>query len=217
MTTTAKLNFITGNKNKLTEVKAILGNVVEIDSQAIEVPEIQGSIEEIAKEKARRAAEEIGGPVLTEDTALGFRALKGLPGAYIKHFLSALGHDGLNKMLDSFEDRSAEAVCTFAFCRGPGEEPILFQGRTEGIIVRPRGPLNFGWDPIFEHNGMTYAEMDKEEKNRVSHRYKALAKLKQWLEDGHLYLDSAVALYIIILLTVELHHYLFVKSFARFL
>jgi inosine triphosphate pyrophosphatase len=59
MTTTAKLNFITGNKNKLTEVKAILGNVVEIDSQAIEVPEIQGSIEEIAKEKARRAAEEV--------------------------------------------------------------------------------------------------------------------------------------------------------------
>jgi inosine triphosphate pyrophosphatase len=59
MTTTAKLNFITGNKNKLAEVKAILGNVVEIDSQAIEVPEIQGSIEEIAKEKARRAAEEV--------------------------------------------------------------------------------------------------------------------------------------------------------------
>lgn len=166
MIPTVKLNFITSNKNKLAEVKAILGNVVEIDSQAIEVPEIQGSIEEIAKEKARRAAEEIGGPVLTEDTALGFRALKGLPGAYIKHFLSALGHDGLNKMLDSFEDRSAEAVCTFAFCRGPGEEPILFQGRTEGIIVRPRGPLNFGWDPIFEHNGMTYAEMDKEEKVR---------------------------------------------------
>lgn len=59
MITTAKLNFITGNKNKLAEVKAILGNVVEIDSQAIEVPEIQGSIEEIAKEKARRAAEEV--------------------------------------------------------------------------------------------------------------------------------------------------------------
>lgn len=59
MITTAKLNFITSNKNKLAEVRAILGNVVEIDSQAIEVPEIQGSIEEIAKEKARRAAEEV--------------------------------------------------------------------------------------------------------------------------------------------------------------
>lgn len=44
--------------------------------------------------------------------------------------MESLGHEGLNKMLDGFEDRSAEAVCTFAFCRGPGEEPLIFQGRT---------------------------------------------------------------------------------------
>lgn len=44
--------------------------------------------------------------------------------------MESLGHEGLNKMLDGFEDRGAEAVCTFAFCRGPGEEPIIFQGRT---------------------------------------------------------------------------------------
>ncbi|KAJ5610078.1 hypothetical protein N7510_006797 [Penicillium lagena] len=178
-----KLNFITGNQNKLAEVRAILGSVIEVDSQAVDVPEIQGTIEDIAKEKARRAAEAINGPALTEDTALEFHALKGLPGPYIKSFLDTLGHEGLNKILDSFDDRGAEAVCTFAFCRGPGEEPILFQGRTKGAIVRPRGPANFGWDPIFEHEGKTYAEMEKEEKNRVSHRYKALVKLQQWL--GH--------------------------------
>ncbi|CAG7920008.1 unnamed protein product [Penicillium olsonii] len=191
-----KLNFITGNKNKLLEVRAILGNVIEVDSQAVEVPEIQGTIEEIAKEKAKRAAEAINGPALTEDTALEFRALKGLPGPYIKHFMEALGHEGLNKMLDGFEDRTAEAVCTFAFCRGPGEEPIIFQGRTEA------SPTNFGWDPIFEYDGkQTYAEMDKEAKvrenpfvrnkpytkgaqNKISHRYKALVKLQQWLAEG---------------------------------
>lgn len=44
--------------------------------------------------------------------------------------MESLGHEGLNKMLDGFDDRSAEAVCTFAFCRGPGEEPLIFQGRT---------------------------------------------------------------------------------------
>jgi inosine triphosphate pyrophosphatase len=55
-----KLNFITGNKNKLLEVRAILGNVIEVDNQEVEVPEIQGTIEEIAKEKARRAAEAVG-------------------------------------------------------------------------------------------------------------------------------------------------------------
>jgi hypothetical protein len=49
---------------------------------------------------------------------------------FSKSFMESLGHEGLNKMLDGFEDRSAEAVCTFAFCRGPGEEPLIFQGRT---------------------------------------------------------------------------------------
>ncbi|KAL1958311.1 hypothetical protein VTO42DRAFT_4628 [Malbranchea cinnamomea] len=175
------LNFITGNKNKLAEVQAILGDTVEIHSQQVDVPEIQGSIEEIAKEKCRAAAAAVNGPALTEDTTLEFNALNGLPGPYIKWFLGSLGHEGLNKMLAGFEDKSAVAVCTFAFSSGPGAEPILFQGRTEGKIVPARGPANFGWDPIFEHEGETYAEMDKEKKNKLSHRYKALMKLKEWL------------------------------------
>ncbi|GKZ30228.1 nucleoside triphosphate pyrophosphohydrolase ham1 [Aspergillus brasiliensis] len=78
-----KLNFITGNKNKLAEVKAILGTVIDVENQAVDLPEIQGTIEDIAREKCRRAAEVVGGPVLTEDTALEFHALKGLPGPYI--------------------------------------------------------------------------------------------------------------------------------------
>ncbi|OJJ89499.1 non-canonical purine NTP pyrophosphatase [Aspergillus glaucus CBS 516.65] len=178
-----KLNFITGNKNKLAEVRTILGSVINVENQSVDVPEIQGTIEEIAKEKCRHAAEVVGGPVLTEDTALEFHALEGLPGPYIKSFLDALGNEGLNRIIDSFEDKTAEAVCTFAFCRSPGAEPILFQGRTEGAIVRPRGPTNFGWDPIFEYQGTTYAEMDKEAKNQVSHRYKALVKLQNWLAE----------------------------------
>lgn len=54
------INFITGNKNKLAEVQAILGDVIEVQNRAVDVPEIQGSIEEIAKEKCRRAAEAVG-------------------------------------------------------------------------------------------------------------------------------------------------------------
>ncbi|CAI7620477.1 unnamed protein product [Penicillium pancosmium] len=180
-----KLNFITGNKNKLAEVRSILGDVIEVDSQTADIPEIQGTIEEIAEEKARRAAEVINGPVLVEDSSLEFSALKGLPGPYIKYFLDALGLEGLNKMLDGFEDRTAEAVCTFAFCPGPGVKPVLFQGRTKGTIVRPRGPVNFGWDPIFEYDGKaTFAEMKQQEKNLVSHGHKALVKLQQWLAKG---------------------------------
>jgi hypothetical protein len=48
-----------------------------------------------------------------------------------KWFLQELGHDGLNKMLAGFEDKSAQAVCTFAYCEGPGHKPIIFQGRTD--------------------------------------------------------------------------------------
>ncbi|OJD26333.1 RdgB/HAM1 family non-canonical purine NTP pyrophosphatase [Blastomyces percursus] len=226
------INFITGNKNKLAEVQAILGNAIEVQNRAVDVPEIQGSIEEIAKEKCRKAAEAVQGPALTEDTALEFNSLKGLPGPYMydtrgafdfvgssyithrypfyqtsnyagrvgsfeeilstdneviysKWFLEALGHDGLNKLLDPYEDKSIVAVCTFAFSSGPGEEPILFQGKTEGRIVPARGPANFGWDPIFEYEGKTFAEMDKDEKNLISHRYKALTKLKQWLVETY--------------------------------
>ncbi|KAH6715209.1 inosine triphosphate pyrophosphatase-like protein [Leptodontidium sp. 2 PMI_412] len=176
-----QLNFITGNKNKLTEVKAILGDTVDLQSQALDLVEIQGTIEEISVDKCRRAAAAINGPVLVEDTCLCFNALKELPGPYIKWFLEALGHQGLNDMLATFPDKSAQAVCTFAYCEGPGHEPIIFQGRTDGKIVPARGPTNFGWDPIFEYDGKTYAEMDKVEKNKISHRFRALEKLKKWL------------------------------------
>lgn len=77
------INFITGNKNKLIEVRAVLDSVVDLQSKSVEVDEIQGTIEEIAVDKARRAAEMVQGPVLTEDTALEYKALKGLPGPYM--------------------------------------------------------------------------------------------------------------------------------------
>jgi inosine triphosphate pyrophosphatase len=160
------LNFITGNKNKLSEVRAILSKIpnLELNSSSLDLPEIQGTIEEIASDKASRAAEQLKASVLTEDTALEFNALKGLPGPYIKYFLTALGHEGLNNLLMAYEDKSAVAVCTFAFCEGPGSKPVLFQGRTDGRIVPARGPGIFGWDAVFEYDGETYAEMDKDKK-----------------------------------------------------
>ncbi|MCJ1298152.1 nucleoside triphosphate pyrophosphohydrolase ham1 [Hypocenomyce scalaris] len=189
---TTELNLITGNKNKLSEVKAILGDTVVLKSQALDLVEIQGTIEDIASDKCRRAAASVKAPVLVEDTCLCFNALGQLPGPYVyylpllrhtrKWFLQALGHEGLNNLLLAYDDKSAEAVCTFAYSAGPDHEPIIFQGRTTGKIVPARGQVDFGWDPIFEYEGQTYAEMSKVEKNKISHRYKALQKLKAWLE-----------------------------------
>lgn len=85
------------------------------------------------------------GPTLVEDTSLCYHALKGLPGPYCKWFLDKLGHEGMNKMLAGYEDKSAYAQCIFAYCDGPGAEPVVFVGRTEGKIVPARGPTDFGW------------------------------------------------------------------------
>lgn len=85
-----------------------------------------------------------------------------------------------------FPNTEAYALCTFAYSSGPGSDPLLFEGSTDGRIVPARGPANFGWDPIFEaeKTGKTYAEMDSEEKNAISHRYRALEKLRAYLESG---------------------------------
>jgi len=68
-----------------------------------------------------------------------------------KWFMLALGPLQLHKLLDGFSDKSAQAVCTFGYCAGPGHEPILFQGRTDGTLVQSRGPTVFGkWVHYFE-------------------------------------------------------------------
>ncbi|GAA5857689.1 hypothetical protein JCM8547_004331 [Rhodosporidiobolus lusitaniae] len=189
--------FVTGNANKLKEVRAILLASTQhggadasatpsftVESQDLDLPEIQGNTREVARAKVMAAADKIGGPCITEDTALGFEALNGLPGPFIKYFMKEVGHEGLNSMLSGFPSKKATAICTFAYSSGPGAEPILFEGKTDGKIVPARGPTNFGWDPVFEPEegeGKTYAEMDPADKNEISHRYRALDKLRKFL------------------------------------
>ncbi|KAJ8512437.1 hypothetical protein OPV22_002871 [Ensete ventricosum] len=174
------VTFVTGNAKKLEEVRAILGPSIPFQSLKLDLPELQGEPEEISIEKARLAATSVNGPVLVEDTCLCFNALHGLPGPYIKWFLLKIGHEGLNNILKAYEDKSAYAMCIFSLSLGPNLEPVTFLGKTQGKIVPPRGPTDFGWDPIFQPDGyeQTYAEMPKEEKNKISHRSKALALVK---------------------------------------
>ncbi|CAF1510557.1 unnamed protein product [Adineta steineri] len=184
------LTFVTGNRNKLAEVQAILADVLpNLRSQDLDLPEYQGESEDICKEKAKIAAQRVNGPVLVEDTSLCFNALHGLPGPYIKWFLDKLGHDGLNKLLTAYEDKTAYAQCVFAFCAGPSNEPITFTGRCPGRIVPARGPNTFGWDPIFQPDNeqgqpgdKTFAEMDKTIKNHISHRSQSLKLVKDYFE-----------------------------------
>lgn len=196
-----RITFVTGNKNKLAEVQRLLLTSSQyeggsnqalsqfiIDSAKIDLPELQGSPHDIAIEKCRLAAQELQSAVMIEDTSLCFHDLNGLPGPYIKWFLDGIGLEGLNKMLDGFNnDRRAYAQTIIAFCDGAGNQVQLFKGQTDGKIVRPRGNTNFGWDPIFEPvegGGKTYAEMDKDEKNAISHRGRAFHKFREYLCDS---------------------------------
>lgn len=179
------ITFVTGNAKKLQEFRAILGTTFprDIISQKVDLPELQGEIDEICTKKCKEAAQVVQGPVIVEDTCLCFNALKGLPGPYIKWFLEKLEPEGLYKLLAGFEDKTAQAVCTFAYHSGePDAEVVLFQGRTFGEIVEPRGSRDFGWDPCFMPTGFkqTYAEMSKDEKNKISHRFKALDQLRDY-------------------------------------
>ncbi|OAY55421.1 inosine triphosphate pyrophosphatase [Manihot esculenta] len=183
---TRPVTFVTGNAKKLEEVRAIVGQSIPLRSLKIDLPELQGEPEVISKEKARLAAEKVEGPVLVEDTCLCYNALKGLPGPYVKWHLDKTGLEGLNNLLAAYEDKSAYALCTFSFALDAESEPVTFLGKTMGKIVPPRGPKDFGWDPVFQPDGyeQTFAEMPKEEKNTISHRYRALLLVKTYFAES---------------------------------
>ena len=182
------ITFITGNRNKLEEVRSILKTNQEdthysIKSLDIDLPEVQGEPEYVIQEKCKSASLQLNGPVIVEDTSLCFNALGGLPGPYIKWFMKKIGLDGLNKLLLGYEDKTIEAKCIFAYQENRDSQIHYFTGITKGTLVEPRGNMNFGWDPVFLPEGYneTYGEMDNETKNSISHRFKALQLLKEFL------------------------------------
>eukprot|EP00744_Colponema_vietnamica_P010799 GILI01015222.1.p1 GENE.GILI01015222.1~~GILI01015222.1.p1 ORF type:complete len:208 (-),score=12.72 GILI01015222.1:36-638(-) len=181
------ITLVTGNKGKLAEMQAMLGDTqtVRFDISKIDLDELQGeSPAEIAKAKALKAFQTLQRPVLIDDTSLCFNALGGLPGPYIKWFLGAMGNEGLPKLLAGFEDKSAYASCIFTLC--VDESTVLhFEGRCNGRIVSPRGESGFGWDAVFETTyedvNLTFAEMSSEVKNKISHRSQALTLFSEYI------------------------------------
>eukprot|EP00767_Chilomastix_cuspidata_P001154 gnl/Chilomastix_cuspidata/1358.p1 GENE.gnl/Chilomastix_cuspidata/1358~~gnl/Chilomastix_cuspidata/1358.p1 ORF type:complete len:198 (+),score=77.97 gnl/Chilomastix_cuspidata/1358:95-688(+) len=179
--------FITGNANKLREVREIVPPHIELISHEIKgLVEIQGTPEKVIIAKAKEAARLHKGPVIIEDTSLLYDCLGGLPGPYIKYFVKNLGPEGLYRLASGFDERGATVQCLFAYCE-PGCEPTLFAGRTRGEIVAPRGAGGFGFDPVFQPlaaeggDGRTFAEMDAATKNALSHRGKAVRLLAAFL------------------------------------
>lgn len=177
------LYFVTSNPRKFKEIQHLLSEF-NIEQLEPDFPEIQGEVHEIITHKVLEAAKTFNKPVFVDDTHIIFEAWNNLPGAYIKDFMDNLGCDNLVKMLNPFENKKAKAVCLIGYA-APNQEPKVFEGSVEGIIVPSKGDMKFSFDPIFQPDGFekTFAEMELAEKNAVSHRGKALEKFRAFLKD----------------------------------
>ena len=176
--------FITGNQHKADYLARMLG--MPLEHRKIDLVEIQSSLpEEVVRHKVREAYEIAQQPVLVEDVSLGFAALNGLPGPFIKFFVEA--PDGLEKlcrMLDGFDDRSALAVGVFGYYDG-GEMHIFRSELPGSIATHPRGDSGFGWDKIFcpdGYDGRTRAELSPEEDATTYPTIKPIAALREFLQ-----------------------------------
>lgn len=173
------LYFITGNRNKFDEVKQI---IPQLELAEVDVPEVQDvDAGNIVKAKLLEALKHRDGEFIVEDTSLHLDCLNGLPGPFIKWFLRVMGAQGVADLVEKTGRTGAEAKTVIGYAKSKNDIHF-FEGAIRGSIVQPRG-TRFGWDPIFqpEGYGRTFAEMAKEEKNMISHRRKAVEKLKAFL------------------------------------
>src|SRR3989344_1886782 len=159
--------FITGNENKFKEVQAMLPKVEQLNIDLIEIQ--SKDAKEILKHKLQEAQKDHTGEFIVEDTSLYLEGMNGLPGPLIKWFEKTIALQGIADLTKVFGDK-AKAVVLIGYANNTKIE--FFEGVIEGTIVSPRGENGFGWDKIFIPKGYdkTFAEMTKEEKNKISMR-----------------------------------------------
>ncbi|WP_266078863.1 XTP/dITP diphosphatase [Haladaptatus caseinilyticus] len=176
------IRFVTGNEGKVREAREYLDD--EVRQIEYDYTEVQSDdLAEIALHGAREAYEETGGedPVVVDDAGLFIDAIGGFPGPYSAYVEDTLGVERVWQIAEQEENRRAHFRCIVAYY--DGENAKTFSGLVPGTLVAPRGDGGFGYDPIFEHEGKTMAEMSTEEKNAISHRGRALAKFADWLSE----------------------------------
>lgn len=193
-----KIIFATGNRNKLKEIQAILGDRAEVSIPADHgvtevIPENQPTLEGNALQKARYVYERTGLDCFADDTGLEVEALGGEPGVFSARYAAVNGagegHSSTDNMalllsrMEGQQNRRARFRTVIALIRGGRE--YTFEGIVEGEITHGRsGAEGFGYDPVFRPEGYaeTFAEMAPELKNRISHRGRATARLIEFLD-----------------------------------
>ncbi len=152
-----KITYVTGNWAKIASAKKALEPLgFEIDNVKMDTPEIQAlDVSEVSKYSAKWAANELGIPVLKNDSGLYVNALNGFPGVYTHDVQDMIGEDGVLKLMEGVEDRSAYFKESLAYCE-PGGEPVVFEGFTKGSIATEKsGTYGWSWDFIFIPEGET--------------------------------------------------------------
>lgn len=187
-----KIVVATNNPGKLKEIKDIIKNYELVSLKdmncEIEVEEDQETFEGNSKKKAKEIAKITNMPCIADDTGLCIEALNGWPGVYTARFLgeTATPEQRNQAILEKMrglkgEERKAKVVSVMTYCEKG--QFIVAKGEIEGKIAEePRGEGGYGFDPIFElENGKTYGELSEEEKNKISHRKRALENLEKQL------------------------------------
>ena len=193
-----ELIFASSNAHKVEEIQAMAGDKYHILSlkdigYTDEIPETGETLKENAILKAETLYKAINKPCFADDSGLEVVALDGAPGVYSARYAGEHGNHAKNiaKLLENLmniENRAAQFATVIAF--HTGNEIITFEGAIKGHINHtPTGNAGFGYDPVFipEEHTMTFAEMDSEAKNSISHRKKAFEKMINYLNTNNLY------------------------------
>lgn len=187
-----KLYFATNNIHKLKEVQEVVGDSFQIESMRSlgineDIPEDQLTLQGNALQKARFLYDRTGESCFADDTGLEVDALNGAPGVYSARYAGEAKNSldnmaQLLKNMSGIQNRKARFRTVIALILD-GKE-YLFEGIVNGTIAEePRGTAGFGYDPLFVPDGYstTFAEMDSEAKNAISHRGRAVEKLAAFL------------------------------------
>ena len=178
--------FVTGNRHKVQEAELALKcsniRIHLLDAEKQE-PD-KWTLEDVARNNAKRIADETGKTVIIEDTGVFFEAFDNFPGNKPKRYFEQLGYAGLMKKLEHKADRSAYFKTVIGYCE-PGKEPDLFIGILKGTIATEVKGLEedvMPYERIFVcKDGRYLYQYSRKEKNTMSHRAQAFRKLKEYL------------------------------------
>ena len=177
--------FVTSNIHKFFEARNVLSeHKIATAKVRVDAVEIQDdNLINIAGYSVLDAVKNCGLPVFVEDAGLFIEALGGFPGPYSKFVYNTIGIKGILKLMKNVKNRNAYFMSVIAFSI-PNKQPIFFIGKVKGkISYESRGFSGFGYDPVFEPlegDGKNFGEMTTSEKNKYSHRAKALRKFALW-------------------------------------